>query len=74
MNTVAPYAASSYVLLRPAMLYHALVSSAAFVQCPVTLMHASDWLEFSSNQMHLGKLGLKCNTNVTLDKVQRGNT
>ena len=37
-------------------------------------MHASDWLEFSSNQMHLGKLGLNCNTNVTLDIVQRGTT
>ena len=37
-------------------------------------MHASDWLEFSSNQTHLGKLGLKCNTNVTLDIVQRGTT
>ena len=31
----------------------------------ITLMYASDWLEFSANQTHLAKLGLKCNTNVT---------
>ena len=37
-------------------------------------MHVSDWLEFSSCQTHLGKLGLKCNTNVTLAIVQRGTT
>ena len=74
MNIVAPYATSSYVLLRPATLYHAQVRSVAFVQCTVTLMHASDWLEFSSNQTHLGKLGLKCNTNVILGIVQRGTT
>ena len=74
MNIVAPYATSSYVLLRPATLYHVCVRCVAFVQCSVTLMHASDWLEFSSNQTHLGKLGLKCNTNVTLDILQRGTT
>ena len=72
MNIVALYATSSYVLLRHVTLYHAEVRSVAFVQCTVTLIHASDWLEFSSNQTHLGKLGLKCNTNVTLDMVQRG--
>ena len=71
MNIVAPYAMSNYVLLRPATLYHAEV---AFVQCSVTLMHTSDWLEFLSSQTHLGKLGLKCNTNVTVDIVQRGTT
>ena len=38
------------------------------------LMHASDLLEFSSNQTHLGKLGLKCNTNVIVDIVQRRTT
>ena len=58
MNIVAPYATSSYILLRPATLYHAKVRSVAFVQCPVTLMHDSDWLEVSSNQTHLAKLGL----------------
>ena len=69
MNIVAPYATSCYALLRCTTLMYAL-----FVQCPVTLMHASEKLEFSSNQTHLGKLGLKCNSNVTLDIVQRGTT
>ena len=60
------------VQLRPVTPCYVVPRLGTLLQCPVTLMHASDWLEFSSNQTHLGKLRLKCNTNVTLDIVQRG--
>ena len=38
----------------------------------ITLMHAFNWMDFSANQMHLAKLGPKCNTNVTYTIVQCG--